>query len=142
MIRRPPRSTRTDTLCPYTTLFRSRRPRLQPALQQQRERGRYEHVADGQRGVDDVQREAVPPVHQSRRIPSRSSRRYSAWRDSPSSAAACASTPWLRSSASSIAARSGSSDVATPPAADRKGTRPRLAASTSDRKSTRLNSSH
>src|SRR3546814_14962031 len=28
MIRRPPRSTRTDTLCPYTTLFRSRRPQL------------------------------------------------------------------------------------------------------------------
>src|SRR3546814_19350289 len=25
MIRRPPRSTRTDTLCPYTTLFRSRK---------------------------------------------------------------------------------------------------------------------
>src|SRR3546814_14861006 len=25
MIRRPPRSTRTDTLCPYPTLFRSRR---------------------------------------------------------------------------------------------------------------------
>src|SRR3546814_4788460 len=25
MIRRPPRSTRTDTLCPYTTLFRSYR---------------------------------------------------------------------------------------------------------------------
>src|SRR3546814_18959917 len=25
MVRRPPRSTRTDTLCPYTTLFRSRR---------------------------------------------------------------------------------------------------------------------
>src|SRR3546814_6481137 len=23
MVRRPPRSTRTDTLCPYTTLFRS-----------------------------------------------------------------------------------------------------------------------
>src|SRR3546814_7096242 len=28
MIRRPPRSTRTDTLFPYTTLFRSRRWRL------------------------------------------------------------------------------------------------------------------
>src|SRR3546814_9689326 len=29
MIRRPPRSTRTDTLLPYTTLFRSReRPKL------------------------------------------------------------------------------------------------------------------
>src|SRR3546814_18661134 len=26
MIRRPPRSTRTDTLLPYTTLFRSRHP--------------------------------------------------------------------------------------------------------------------
>src|SRR3546814_7442513 len=26
MIRRPPRSTRTDTLFPYTTLFRSSRP--------------------------------------------------------------------------------------------------------------------
>src|SRR3546814_3583773 len=25
MIRRPPRSQRTDTLCPYTTLFRSKR---------------------------------------------------------------------------------------------------------------------
>src|SRR3546814_15902714 len=30
MIRRPPRSTRTDTLCPYTTLFRSH---LQAAAQ-------------------------------------------------------------------------------------------------------------
>src|SRR3546814_14672512 len=29
MIRRPPRSTRTDTLFPYTTLFRSRAPRRQ-----------------------------------------------------------------------------------------------------------------
>src|SRR3546814_5257216 len=28
MIRRPPRSTRTDTLFPYTTLFRSRAPEL------------------------------------------------------------------------------------------------------------------
>src|SRR3546814_15355228 len=37
MIRRPPRSTRTDTLFPYTTLFRSRagldrRPRRRAAL--------------------------------------------------------------------------------------------------------------
>src|SRR3546814_14749768 len=31
MLRRPPRSTRTDTLCPYTTLFRSvaQQPRRQ-----------------------------------------------------------------------------------------------------------------
>src|SRR3546814_11713792 len=31
MIRRPPRSTRTDTLFPYTTLFRSSRRLLAPA---------------------------------------------------------------------------------------------------------------
>src|SRR3546814_11956072 len=37
MIRRPPRSTRTDTLFPYTTLFRSSR------------RGPREHVADQRR---------------------------------------------------------------------------------------------
>src|SRR3546814_15178753 len=32
MIRRPPRSTRTDTLFPYTTLFRSRSDPGQPAV--------------------------------------------------------------------------------------------------------------
>src|SRR3546814_14948698 len=32
MIRRPPRSTRTDTLFPYTTLFRSRRAQRGPLL--------------------------------------------------------------------------------------------------------------
>src|SRR3546814_1987426 len=31
MIRRPPRSTRTDTLFPYTTLFRSHQRRSRPA---------------------------------------------------------------------------------------------------------------
>src|SRR3546814_6663922 len=41
MIRRPPRSTRTDTLFPYTTLFRSgarcyRRARNRPGLDDQR----------------------------------------------------------------------------------------------------------
>src|SRR3546814_4422588 len=33
MIRRPPRSTRTDTLFPYTTLFRSRRKRASLTVQ-------------------------------------------------------------------------------------------------------------
>src|SRR3546814_7366650 len=32
MIRRPPRSTRTDTLFPYTTLFRSRKSGIAPGL--------------------------------------------------------------------------------------------------------------
>src|SRR3546814_13940241 len=31
MSRRPPRSTRTDTLCPYTTLFRSTMPGMPDA---------------------------------------------------------------------------------------------------------------
>src|SRR3546814_2190521 len=41
MIRRPPRSTRTDTLFPYTTLFRSveRRPRLPDRAGAQCDRG-------------------------------------------------------------------------------------------------------
>src|SRR3546814_6292749 len=34
MIRRPPRSTRTDTLFPYTTLFRSRPPDREGLLRQ------------------------------------------------------------------------------------------------------------
>src|SRR3546814_13869044 len=38
MIRRPPRSTRTDTLVPYTTLFRSRL-RLEPLQGEQEGRG-------------------------------------------------------------------------------------------------------
>src|SRR3546814_4250320 len=36
MIRRPPRSTRTDTLFPYTTLFRSGRPALAGDLDEMR----------------------------------------------------------------------------------------------------------
>src|SRR3546814_8860658 len=39
MIRRPPRSTRTDTLFPYTTLFRS----LEPGIER-RERHRVLHI--------------------------------------------------------------------------------------------------
>src|SRR3546814_3731652 len=38
MIRRPPRSTRTDTLLPYTTLFRSRIPVDHPSPQPARDR--------------------------------------------------------------------------------------------------------
>src|SRR3546814_2075080 len=37
MIRRPPRSTRTDTLFPYTTLFRSHFPRFEADHVRQRE---------------------------------------------------------------------------------------------------------
>src|SRR3546814_14580805 len=46
MIRRPPRSTRTDTLFPYTTLFRSRhrRQQYQPPLRPTNEQGRQHHA--------------------------------------------------------------------------------------------------
>src|SRR3546814_16510797 len=37
MIRRPPRSTRTDTLFPYTTLFRSRAADFTSAIRNRRE---------------------------------------------------------------------------------------------------------
>src|SRR3546814_17469514 len=56
MIRRPPRSTRTDTLFPYTTLFRSDRPvsRIQPrpalVLLYERAKG----LEQPQRGVRNV----------------------------------------------------------------------------------------
>src|SRR3546814_3271435 len=51
MIRRPPRSTRTDTLFPYTTLFRSRR---RPVAAQGTRTGRSLHrwQAHGGRGRD------------------------------------------------------------------------------------------
>src|SRR3546814_3980409 len=39
MIRRPPRSTRTDTLFPYTTLFRSDELRLDEAFESRSRRG-------------------------------------------------------------------------------------------------------
>src|SRR3546814_4584018 len=45
MIRRPPRSTRTDTLFPYTTLFRSRQETALGGVQGQG------HVGDGHRRV-------------------------------------------------------------------------------------------
>src|SRR3546814_10072647 len=48
MIRRPPRSTRTDTLFPYTTLFRSapvQRDALVLARDRELERGQYLHQA-------------------------------------------------------------------------------------------------
>src|SRR3546814_5449799 len=60
MLRRPPRSTRTDTLCPYTRLFRS--AGFSPALHAGRfpERGvpRHEHAALVHK--DDAARRHVP----------------------------------------------------------------------------------
>src|SRR3546814_9685954 len=59
MIRRPPRSTRTDTLFPYTTLFRSweagvehARKAAPPALPPQIEAGQQHHQRPARRGLD------------------------------------------------------------------------------------------
>src|SRR3546814_1129446 len=58
MIRRPPRSTRTDTLFPYTTLFRSRRPVLGPVSA--RPAGLFVEIVDDRQAVPDDDIVAVP----------------------------------------------------------------------------------
>src|SRR3546814_9504309 len=52
MIRRPPRSTRTDTLFPYTTLFRSSKTVQHRALQIGAESTRFRCRSDG--GLEDL----------------------------------------------------------------------------------------
>src|SRR3546814_9585196 len=47
MIRRPPRSKRTDTLFPYTTLFRSPKERLESALRMRPDRILLQELRDG-----------------------------------------------------------------------------------------------
>src|SRR3546814_1650099 len=62
MIRRPPRSTRTDTLFPYTTLFRARRAPSYPGLA-----AGHQREAIGQRNlaqaVEPPRRAAVAGIH-------------------------------------------------------------------------------
>src|SRR3546814_10939158 len=50
MIRRPPRATRTDTLFPYTTLFRSPRPGKLPVIAHRQDRARAERHRLGRIG--------------------------------------------------------------------------------------------
>src|SRR3546814_1747494 len=51
MRRRPPRSTRTDTLFPYTTLFRSRRGAVPPAVDRGHARTLLRPARPAHRGV-------------------------------------------------------------------------------------------
>src|SRR3546814_8687804 len=60
MIRRPPRSTRTDTLFPYTTLFRSQRRRVDMAVGTELAR-----IAQAEGGAV-VPGRADPGIHQAR----------------------------------------------------------------------------
>src|SRR3546814_18835662 len=60
MIRRPPRSTRTDTLFPYTTLFRSTQRVLgQPQLSQLRRLCAHRNIRIGARRIDRTRTKAA-----------------------------------------------------------------------------------
>src|SRR3546814_5304571 len=61
MIRRPPRSTRTDTLFPYTTLFRSRLP-VHPIFTLHDDRRRLPHRLDIARLDIPLDVDVVTPV--------------------------------------------------------------------------------
>src|SRR3546814_10315152 len=68
MIRRPPRSTRTDTLFPYTTLFRSRLvpPQPEPAPDPPAPHGRTPArplAGTGHRALSDADRAERPRAH-------------------------------------------------------------------------------
>src|SRR3546814_2708852 len=59
MIRRPPRSTRTDTLFPYTTLFRSLRAGIRTLGSECR--GKFLRRRSGETGYPDTAPCSVPP---------------------------------------------------------------------------------
>src|SRR3546814_15087537 len=59
MIRRPPRSTRTDTLFPYTTLFRSRFEAGEAAAQRAQRLGRIEGAEIAELAAVEDRRAAV-----------------------------------------------------------------------------------
>src|SRR3546814_1805046 len=72
MIRRPPRSTRTDTLFPYTTLFRSDRVDAAPAGNEQagHRAGLHRLRPGNQRRLrQSRKRPAVPGLHRSPAVP-------------------------------------------------------------------------
>src|SRR3546814_8732696 len=73
MIRRPPRSTRTDTLFPYTTLFRSRgdHPARRHGDAPERPRGDLRALAGGEEGREALCGEARVFLGSQERIDSR-----------------------------------------------------------------------
>src|SRR3546814_8942743 len=64
MIRRPPRSTRTDTLCPYTTLFRSPvSSRTRSAAAAKPKRGRMARNPDADRPDIEIRMAEIGRAH-------------------------------------------------------------------------------
>src|SRR3546814_4465391 len=69
MIRRPPRSTRTDTLFPYTTLFRSRNPPDLVLVEAERHQFTHRLLRLGERGGHcDVEVEALGHLRPGREL--------------------------------------------------------------------------
>src|SRR3546814_12918180 len=68
MLRRPPRSTRTDTLFPYTTLFRSR-PRMRCAIVRRNLERAGPHPETGSAGASLGSNIAVAEMRQGDRKP-------------------------------------------------------------------------
>src|SRR3546814_1341893 len=65
MIRRPPRSTRTDTLFPYTTLFRSAQAKRLPVLILRIAHGPMVPPPDGRRQQAGADRSVIRPSRRS-----------------------------------------------------------------------------
>src|SRR3546814_1515114 len=64
MIRRPPRSTRTDTLFPYTTLFRSHQPSdIDDAQQKYQKQRQYHRELGGSRSRGGTSEAGQQPHH-------------------------------------------------------------------------------
>src|SRR3546814_3988070 len=128
MIRRPPRSTRTDTLCPYTTLFRSEivnERDIADAMSRFQVADKAEIImhAPGRAGID----QRSPPRRDQRRGENQMQDEMRACH--------------LPVGIGNIAARRGEADNI--PEAVRRDLDPCLPAiQEADRKSTRLNSSH
>src|SRR3546814_16932591 len=140
MIRRPPRSTRTDTLFPYTTLFRSRgdQPGRRHGDAPERPRGDLRALAGGEEGREALCGEARVFLGSRERIDSRRKERPPCPVKPPSTAATfrtatppctsriaatsspTASTRWCRCSTASWSTRTCISPAAThrPPASD------------------------
>src|SRR3546814_2263888 len=83
MIRRPPRATRTDTLFPYTTLFRSRRVGVHPrqAGDVRGQQALLLRLSGGRVAVGHQRRLGLQPRHQRVELRARVAERVRAGRD-------------------------------------------------------------
>src|SRR3546814_12240740 len=89
MIRRPPRSTRTDTLFPYTTLFRSADLRAHPRVRTQSKLGQIVQGSDPLSDGPNDECTVGAGIHFQPRARKRESRALGIWRQWEPSAGTC-----------------------------------------------------